>query len=64
VRVVRGANAEANESIRAQIRDLEDRLATEWQTATADNIAQKQAETRRLTDEFTNRIVDGATEEE
>ena len=64
VRVVRNANEEANASIRAQIRDLEERLAAEWQTATADNIAQKQAETRRLTDEFTKRVVDDATHEE
>jgi hypothetical protein len=64
VRVVRNANEEANASIRAQIRDLEDRLAAEWQTATADNIAEKQAETRRLTDEFTKRVVDDATHEE
>ncbi|GAA1962321.1 hypothetical protein [Microbacterium deminutum] len=61
VRVVRNANAEASESIRAQIRDLEDRLATEWQSATADNIAEKQAATKRLTDEFTKHIVDDAS---
>jgi hypothetical protein len=58
VRVVRRANEQANEAIRAQIKDLDDRIAAEWATATAENVAEKQAETMRLTDEFTKRVVD------
>jgi len=58
VRVVRRANERANEAIRAQIKDLDDRIAAEWASATADNVAEKQAETVRLTDEFTRRVVD------
>ena len=64
VRVVRSANEQTNEAIRAQIHDLEDRLATEWASATAENVAEKKAETMRLTDEFTKRIVDEAKREE
>ena len=60
VRVVRSANEQANEAIRAQIKDLDDRLAAEWASATPENIAEKQAETARLTDEFTKRVVDEA----
>lgn len=58
VRVVRRANAQANEALRAQIQDFEDRVAAEWASATAENIAEKKAETERLTDEFTQRVVD------
>lgn len=60
VRLVRTANEQANEAIRVQIQDLDDRLAAEWASATAENVAEKTAETRRLTDEFTKRIVDEA----
>lgn len=60
VRVVRNANEQANEALRAQIQDLDDRLAAEWETATTENIAEKTAETKRLADEFTKRIVDEA----
>lgn len=60
VRLVRTANAQTNEAIRVQIQDLEDRLAAEWESATAENVAAKTAETVRLTDEFTKRIVDEA----
>lgn len=64
VRVVRTANQQTNEAIRVQIQDLEDRLAREWESATAENIAEKQAATTRLTDEFTKRIVDEAKQTE
>ena len=57
VRLVRTANEQTNEAIRVQIQDLEDRLAAEWESATAENVAEKTAETMRLTDEFTKRIV-------
>ncbi|MFF1876959.1 hypothetical protein [Leifsonia sp. NPDC058230] len=58
VRLVRTANEQANEAIREQIRDLDDRLDTVWKSATAENVSEKMAETTRLTDEFTKRIVD------
>jgi len=64
VRVVRRANEQANEAIRTQIKDLDDRIAAEWESATVENIAEKQAETMRLADEFTKRIVDEAKREE
>ena len=57
VRVVRDANEQANEAIRAQIQDLDDRISAEWESVTLENLAEKQAETARLTDEFTKRIV-------
>ena len=63
VRVVRSANEQSNEALRVQIRDLEDRLAAVWKSATAEDVAKKKAETARLTDEFTKRIVDEATGE-
>jgi predicted phage tail protein len=59
-RLVRTANEQTNEAIRVQIQDLEHRLATEWESATAENMGEKKAETTRLTDEFTKRIVDEA----
>lgn len=58
VRVVRRANAQANKALRAQIQDFEDRVTAEWASATAENIAEKKAETERLADEFTKRVVD------
>jgi c-di-AMP phosphodiesterase-like protein len=61
VRVVRRANEQANEALRAQIQDLDDRIAAEWENATAENIAEKTAETKRLADEFTKRVVDETT---
>jgi hypothetical protein len=60
VRVVRSAGKQSDDALRAQIRELEERLAAEWKSATAENIAGKQAETARLTDEFTRRVVDEA----
>ncbi|RXZ72761.1 hypothetical protein [Agromyces albus] len=63
VRLVRTANEEANEAIRVQIQDLDDRIAAEWASATAENVAEKTAATLRLTDEFTKRIVDEAKRE-
>jgi hypothetical protein len=64
VRLVRTANDQRNEAIRVQIQDLEDRLAAEWKSATAENVREKTTETMRLTDEFTKRIVDEAKREE
>lgn len=58
VRVVRRANQQANDALRAQIQDFEDRVAAEWASATAENVAEKKAETERLTDEFTKRVVE------
>jgi 4-amino-4-deoxy-L-arabinose transferase-like glycosyltransferase len=63
VRVVRRANEQSDEGLRAQIRDLEDRLAAVWKSATAEDVARRKAETTRLTDEFTQRVVDEATGE-
>jgi hypothetical protein len=62
VRVVRRANEKANEALRAQIQDFEDRVAAEWASATDENVAEKKAATERLTDEFTKRVVDESTE--
>lgn len=64
VRLVRSANDRTNEAIRVQIQDLENRLAAEWESATVENIPAKKAETTRLTDEFTKRIVDQTTSAE
>lgn len=61
VRVVRSANDRSNEALRTQIRDLEDRLAAVWRSASAEDVPAKKAETARLTDEFTKRVVDEAT---
>jgi predicted phage tail protein len=62
VRVVRSANDQSNEALRVQIRDLEDRLAAVWTSATtAEDVPKKKAETARLTDEFTKRVVDEPT---
>ncbi len=58
VRVVRRANVQANEAIRAQIQDLENRIAAEWESATTENLAEKKARTDRMTNEFTQRVVD------
>ena len=60
VRVVRTANKQANDAIRVQIQEFEDRVAAEWESATAENIAEKHAKTARLTDELTKRIMDEA----
>lgn len=62
VRVVRRANEKANEALRAQIQDFEDRVAAEWASATAENVAEKKAATERMTDEFTKRVVDESSE--
>jgi hypothetical protein len=63
-RLVRTANEQTNEAIRMQIQDLERRVAAEWESATAENVDEKKAETTRITDEFTKRIVDQARREE
>jgi hypothetical protein len=63
-RLVRSANDRTNEAIRVQIRDLEDRMAAEWKSVTPENLAEKKAETARLTDEFTKRIVEETTGDE
>ena len=60
VRVVRRAGKQSDEALRSQIRELEHRLAAEWKSANDENIADKAAETARLTDEFTQRVVDEA----
>lgn len=61
VRVVRRAAAERSaEALRAQTRDLEDRVAAVWAAATSDTIEDAKAETTRLTDEFTRRVADEA----
>ena len=61
VRVVRSAGEEANAALREQIRELDERIAAEWRSGGVDDIAEKTAETKRLTDEFAKRIVDEAT---
>ena len=65
VKVVRNAAEEArvrtNEEVRAQVRDLEDRLAGVWKTANPEDAAEQ---TRRMTDEFTKRVVDEYTGED
>ncbi|MFE5670912.1 hypothetical protein ACFQ58_04785 [Agromyces sp. NPDC056523] len=68
VRVVRHAAEEArlrtDEAVRAQVRDLEDRLADLWATAaTPEDAAAKSEQTRRMTNEFTKRVVDEYTDE-
>ncbi|WP_341998632.1 DUF3093 domain-containing protein [Microbacterium sp. LWH7-1.2] len=66
-KVLRGAAEEArtgmNEELRAQVSDLEDRLARVWETGATDpqGMARKHDETRQMTDEFTQRIVDETT---
>ena len=56
VRAVRNANDEARRAARddfdAQMRDLEDRLRTSWGSVDAE------AEARRISDEYSRRIVD------
>jgi hypothetical protein len=56
VRAVRNANDEARRAARddfdAQMRDLEERLRTNWQSVDAE------AEARRMADEYSRRIVD------
>lgn len=64
VRVVRTANEQTNEAIRAQVQDLKERVAAEWESTTAEEVAAKKAETIRLTNEFTKRIVDEANREQ
>ena len=63
VRAVQRANARSDEALREQIKELEARLAGVWESATADDVAEKMAETARLTDEFTKRVVDDASAE-
>ena len=69
VRVVRDATEQArlrsDEVLRAQVRDLEDRIADVWATSTESvaEAARKQAETRRMADEFVSRVVDDYTDE-
>jgi len=61
VRVVRSANERSNEALRRQVRELDDRITSVWESAGADDVPRKKAETTRLTDEFTQRVVDEAT---
>jgi len=61
VRVVRSANERSNEALRRQVRELDDRIASVWESAGAADVPSKKAETTRLTDEFTRRVVDEAT---
>jgi hypothetical protein len=65
VRVVQDATKEAriraNEEVRAQIRDFEERVAGIWETRTPQDAAE---ETRRMSLEFTKRVVDAYTEAE
>ena len=63
VRAVRDAAEEArirtDDAVRAQVRDLEDRLADLWATTeTPEEAVRKEAQTRRMTEEFTRRVVD------
>ena len=68
VQVVRDAAEQArlrsDEVLRAQVRDLEDRIADVWATSTESvaEAARKQAETHRMTDEFVSRVVDDYTD--
>lgn len=68
-RVLRNAAEEAQEradrEMRSQIDDLEARLANLWrtETTTAEDAARRQEMTRRLTDEFTKRVVDETAED-
>lgn len=67
VKVVRGAAEEArirsDLEMRAQVRDLEDRLTRLWstETATPEEAARKREQTRRMTDEFKEWVVDETT---
>ena len=63
VRAVRNANERSQDALRMQIRDLEDQVASIWDSATADDVARKKAETARLTNEFTQRVVDDSAGE-
>ncbi|GAA1806383.1 hypothetical protein [Agromyces neolithicus] len=60
VKVVRNAAREARvrnlEEVRAQSRDLEERVATVWQSGTPEEAA---AQMRQMIDEFTERVADG-----
>lgn len=63
VRAVRDAAEAArirtDDAVRAQVRDLEDRLADLWATTeTPEEAARKERETRRMTDEFARRVAD------
>lgn len=68
-RVLRNAAEEAQEradrEMRSQMNDLEARLARLWttETTTAEDAARRQEMTRRLTDEFTQRVVDETADE-
>ena len=64
VRLVRSANDQSNEALRVRIQEFEDRMAAEWASVTAESVAEKSAETARLTDEFTRQIVDEAKREQ
>ena len=63
VRLVRSANDQSNEALRVKIQEFEDRMAAEWASVTPESVAEKSAETARLTDEFARRIVDEAKHE-
>lgn len=69
VRAVRDAAEEArirtDDAVRAQVRDLEDRLADLWATTeTPEEARRKEAQTRRMTEEFTRRVADEYEDED
>ncbi|MFB9308098.1 hypothetical protein BJY17_002434 [Agromyces hippuratus] len=55
------ARARTNAEVRAQIRDFEDRVAAIWETETTAAAAD---ETLRMSEEFTNRVVDAYTDDD
>lgn len=63
--VAEEAQERADREMRSQINDLEARLAKLWttETTTAEDAARRQEMTRRLTDEFTKRVVDETAED-
>lgn len=63
--VAEEAQERADREMRSQMNDLEARLARLWttETTTAEDAARRQEMTRRLTDEFTKRVVDETAED-
>ena len=65
VKVVQDATKEArvraNEEVRAEIRDFEDRVAGIWESRSPQDAAEQ---TRRMSDEFTKRMVETYAEDE
>lgn len=54
----REARIKADEAVRAQVRDFEDRVSKVWETTSPERAAE---ETRRMVDQFTKRVVDEYT---